>query len=353
MFVLVSVAMPEKKPKKSAPRGVYERRPGVWYVRYADASGRIRREKAGSKSEARDLYTKRKAEVLRGQKLPELSRRRCMTLADAIEHYQDELRAKRSYRDDRRYSKVWTAALGQLALDQVSARDVERWKAVKRQQAKPATVNRHVQFLKRIFSLAVRDGLVERHPLAGVRKLRENNARVRYLEADEEARLRAVLAPHRWLMVELAILTGLRQGEQFGRGGLRRENVDFGAGVITIPRSKHGEARHVPMSPRARAILEQQLTSHGEAWVFPGRTSGRPYAGTSASHFLGRALVRAGIRGFTWHCLRHTFCSRLVMRGVSLRAVQALAGHKTITVTERYAHLAPDHLRQAVALVDR
>lgn len=60
------------------------------------------------------------------------------------------------------------------------------------------------------------------------------------------------------------------------------------------------------------------------------------------------AVSKAKIRGFSWHCLRHTFASRLVMAGVDIRTVQELKGHKSIQVTVRYAHLAPKHTLAAV-----
>jgi site-specific recombinase XerD len=66
-----------------------------------------------------------------------------------------------------------------------------------------------------------------------------------------------------------------------------------------------------------------------------------------------RALVGAGkdasrLEGYTWHCNRHTFASRLVMARVDLRTVQALGGWRTLAMVQRYSHLAPDHLREAV-----
>src|SRR5882757_2614767 len=63
---------------------------------------------------------------------------------------------------------------------------------------------------------------------------------------------------------------------------------------------------------------------------------------TTQRSWFDRCVEDAGIVDFTWHCLRHTFISRLVMKGVDLRTVQELAGHKTISMTVRYAHLAPD-----------
>lgn len=60
------------------------------------------------------------------------------------------------------------------------------------------------------------------------------------------------------------------------------------------------------------------------------------------------AMNAAGIKDATWHTLRHTFTSRAVMAGVDIRTVQELMGHSTITMTMRYAHLSPEHLKQAV-----
>jgi integrase len=64
------------------------------------------------------------------------------------------------------------------------------------------------------------------------------------------------------------------------------------------------------------------------------------------------ALASARIEGFRFHDLRHTFASWLVQRGRSLREVQEALGHQTVMMAYRYSHLAPDHLRAAVAVLD-
>ena len=65
-------------------------------------------------------------------------------------------------------------------------------------------------------------------------------------------------------------------------------------------------------------------------------------------YWLEPALPKAKVRNFSWHCLRHTFASRLVMAGVDLRTVQELMGHKNIEMTVRYSHLTPKHTLTAV-----
>jgi integrase len=132
--------------------------------------------------------------------------------------------------------------------------------------------------------------------------------------------------------------TGLRRSEA---QQVRHQDVDEDAiRVVSIPgaRTKSAKWRLVPITPGARIALEG-LPRDGE-YVLPRMT---PYSLTRA---FSRTLGRAGLEG-SLHCLRHTYCSHLVMAGVPLRTVQILAGHSTILVTERYSHLAPGHLQDA------
>jgi site-specific recombinase XerD len=80
--------------------------------------------------------------------------------------------------------------------------------------------------------------------------------------------------------------------------------------------------------------------------VFANQDGKGPLRGNR--HWFEDAVHQAGIRDFTWHDLRHTFASRLIMSGVDLRTVKELMGHKSIDMTCRYAHLAPAHEQAAV-----
>jgi integrase len=191
-----------------------------------------------------------------------------------------------------------------------------------------------------------------------VHKRREDNGRIRWLNADEEARLRAVIRadyPYEVPAFDLALHTGMRRSEQYG---LAWDCVDFERRQVTIRRSKHGGIRYIPLDETALAALIV-LRSRGNG-AGPGMVSAQSDHGYLAGHALktprewfDAACRSAGIAGFTWHCLRHTFASRLVMAGVGLRTVQELMGHKTIAMTCRYAHLAPQHQLEAVLRLDR
>ena len=122
-----------------------------------------------------------------------------------------------------------------------------------------------------------------------------------------------------------------RQGEQFSR---KWRDVDLDAGTIRVQISKNGNCRFVRLNSRALAAIRMlHAQGIGSGRVFPNL---KP-------RWFARAVREAKLEDFTWHDLRHTFASRLVMAGVDIRTVQELTGHKSITMTMRYAHLSPQH----------
>jgi integrase len=117
--------------------------------------------------------------------------------------------------------------------------------------------------------------------------------------------------------------------------------VDFEQRVLTIPLDKGGKTSHVPLSAAAvRALLDLNRSYGSTELVCGGAKSPR--------HWFEAAVATAKIERFTWHCLRHTFASRLVMSGADLRTVAELLRDKTLAMVMRYAHLAPDHKLAAV-----
>lgn len=338
--------------KQHRERGVFERpkASGIWWTRYLGSDGKIHREKAGTWADARDLYFKRKNEALRGKKLPEKLRRATVSFAeiarDALE-YSKQHKTGDCARIDGWHMETILSWYRERAASDVTPQDIERRLSELDQAGlKPATLNRYRALLSLTYSIAMRNGKVSANPARLVRLRKENNARVRFLTTEEETALRSkILETYRYGEAEfdLALNTGMRRGEQYR---LRWQDVNLKTGIITIPRSKHGEKRHIPVNSAARAALETLwLRRTAPGYVCAGTEAER---GRDWRRWFEEAIKKAEIANFRWHDLRHTFASRLVMAGVDLRSVQELLGHKTIAMTVRYSHLAPTHLQEAV-----
>lgn len=282
----------------------------------------------------------------------------------------------------------FVAELGAKRLDQITPWVIEKWRMQRRKAGiKPATINRNLDDLRAALHRAVEWGYIDTHPFAGaVKPLKlDSNKRVRFLDPDEEARLRVALeersarvrqerdnanawrrergyAPlpnlraaryvdHLEPIVVLCLNTGLRRGELFN---LAWEDIDLKRAMLTVEGAgaKSGKTRHVPLNDEARQVLTdwQATTGKAEGLVFPGPTGNRLNNITKSWTAL---LKAAKITSFRFHDCRHTFASRLVMAGVDLNTVRELLGHADLKMTLRYAHLAPEHKADAVAKLNR
>ena len=189
-------------------------------------------------------------------------------------------------------------------------------------------------------ALAWRMARFHQIPARLVRLRTENNARMRFLSRAEYAELLGIIQrdnPQQALAFILSVYTGMRWGEQFS---LEWSQVDLKRKIIRLTKTKNGSARNVPLNAVALEALKQQreavVYEAGDP-VFP-----RPGPRSDCRWWFEPALREAKISEYTWHNNRHTFCSWLAMVGVSTSEIQVLAGHKTITMAARYAHLSPD-----------
>jgi len=143
-------------------------------------------------------------------------------------------------------------------------------------------------------------------------------------------------------MIIVAINTGMRRGEILS---LKWDRVDFQREIITVVRSKNDGVRYIPMNKRLTKELKAVKINAAGEYVF-SKESGEPFKDIK-NGFWG-ALKRSGIEKCRFHDLRHTFASHLVMKGTDITTVKELLGHKTISMTMRYAHLSKEHKQQAV-----
>src|SRR5215813_9202271 len=205
--------------------------------------------------------------------------------------------------------------------------------------------------LKAMLRKAQMWGKLAEHPGKDVKPLKGVQEKTRFLGEEEEERLLAVCSSPLQRIVQAGLLTGFRRQELTS---LRPEDIDFARGTVSVAAcySKNGESRTLPLGPQLRAVLEEAVGSRGDAPTVFITDKGHPWK-RSLSDAFRRAAIRVGLEPLGPHVLRHTFASRLVMAGVDLRTVQELMGHKTIAMTLRYAHLSPDHKRQAMEALER
>ncbi|HXP79062.1 MAG TPA: site-specific integrase [Verrucomicrobiae bacterium] len=333
------------------PRGVFEKVPGSneWWIRYVDASGRYRREKAGSKSTAIGLVRKRKTEALQGKKLPEKLRRATVTFADISRDALAYSKAhKRTYEDDLARMERILGWFRDRSADSVTPQEIERQfeRCIEDEKWAPSTVNHYRSLLSLTYRLAIRDGKAASNPARATRHRREDNSRVRYLTPEEETKLRTEMEA-RWAghipELDLALHTGLRLSEMYG---LDWQDVDLARCLILIRRGKNGDSRYARLNSVALKALDLLRKRGDGTGAVIRNLEGEPLAGPR--YWFEKAIKNAGIANFHWHDLRHTFASRLTMAGVGLRATQDALGHKSVAMTVRYSHLAPDFLLNVV-----
>jgi site-specific recombinase XerD len=329
-------------------RGVFERPAdsGIWWINYHDASGRRHRELIGRYSVAVEAYLQRRQEIREGRFTPPRAGTRVTfdELAELALAYKKVRLSPQSYKQDCWLRGSLREVIGTVAAHDLTSGIVEdTLKAFRERGLSGSTANRYRSFISSVFSFAVRTGRMHANPCARVARYKENAPRVRFLLADEEAALRKTIrecCPDREAEMDLALYTGIRRGEQFS---LQREKVDLEHSVMTV-QGKEG-SRHVPLNSSARAAVQTLLRRHQGPSVLPEH---REDGQRDWRRWFEDCVREAKISNFTWHDLRHTFASRLVMAGVDLRTVQELLGHKSILMTLRYAHLAPSHINAAV-----
>lgn len=334
-------------------RGVWERIPGsgIWWIHYIDAEGKRRREKVGRKGDAIRLYHQRKADALAGRKLGKPLRQRERTfqeLADIAIEYAGKHKANPA--DDEQKIGILVQEFGDRLASSLTQQEFATF--LESRNTSPATFNRYRATLSMIFREAIRNGWTDRNPARLIKAKKEDNARIRFLSDDEEKTLRRILAEdyqNRYLNeFEVALHTGMRRSEQFS---LEWAQTDLKAKRIHLLKTKNGSGRVIPLNSVAVAALERQYEISGQMQRVFVTEDGKPFIRKPIRRWFEGILDKAQIKDFSWHCLRHTFCSRLVMAGVPLKTVQELMGHKTIQMTARYAHLAPEHLRSAVEMI--
>ena len=191
---------------------------------------------------------------------------------------------------------------------------------------------------------------MDKNPCKGFQSFQENNQRDRWLNKDEENRLLPLLPFDLRQAVIIAMNTGLRKTEQFS---VKWSDIDFTNKTITVRESKSGKKGYIKMCQTvidAFKKIPHKIGSDEVFWMFTERDPNLNYYALDAA--FEKALEEADIQNFHWHDMRHTFASRMMMKGKSLLSVSRLLRHGNIKMTMRYAHLDPMYLQDTVDCLD-
>ncbi len=322
------------------------------WLRYAGLDGKMVFEPSGSDrlKDAETLLHKRKTEIDSG-KQPEIIKIKNHSFRDLAEEYVKWAERQRCFKKKAYMINQLVAEFGHYPLRRFDTRMIEQFQTERLTKGnKAATINRFVATVKHMFTKAVDWNMVEEGTLKRVRKaklLEENNRRLRYLAKEECQALINSCKDHLRPVVITALNTGMRKEEILS---LKWDNVDLRNDFILLNITKNGERREIPVNATLHDTLAGILRRVDVPYVFYDMEFGNRYGDIQRS--FKTACRKSGIRDFHFHDLRHTFASQLVMAGVDLTTIKELLGHKTLTMTLRYAHLAPSHKVKAVDILD-
>lgn len=275
--------------------------------------------------------------------------------------------------DGYRWANHLAPSLGHLRPDEVTVDRIRALVETKRGELAPGTLRVLVSTLSALFEDLLERGLARENP---ARRLPRSLLRLirpdhdprttPWVERMEDVRRIYLALRPRSIQVGYAIgaLAGLRPGEVFG---LRWTSVDFERRLILVHETRKGQTkdkdpRPVPLLDTLLPVLQAwRLESGGAGLVCPPlRRDGRHISKGTPGPILRAALRRLGLHRLAdyedaWYAAtRHTFASHWASEGRSLRELQAILGHESISTTERYAHLQPGHFapgaREALAV---
>lgn len=338
----------------------------VYYIRYRK-QGKLIEEKVGG--QYRDNMTAAKAASIRGQRMEgkdvSNEEKRAAVRAAKVEEesrysfnklwtlFEEAKSANRTVKDDRiRYNLHIAPSLGTKSIPELTVHDIDKLR-VKLEKARksPQTVKHVLTLIKRMLNFALRRGYVESIPgTLHITMPTVDNKVTENLTAQQVQKLLQALDEEpdqvQASLVRLALFTGMRRGALLN---LQWVDLDFERGFITLRGdvAKKQKTETIPMNDQARAILNG-LPQTKSPYVFPGRYDDKPRG--NISPMLKRVREKVGLpESFRpLHGLRHSFASWLASSGqVSMYELQKLLTHSSPQMTQRYAHLHDDALKQA------
>ena len=276
------------------------------------------------------------------------------TFAELIDRYiKVELPKYNGKEQKERKSKLlwWKDKLGVYSLADITPPLIVECRDSLGQIRAPATVVRYLAALSHTFKIAVNEWQwLQDNPARKVSRPTEPDGRVRFLDDDERQKLLNACKESStdilYMCAILAMSTGMRQGELMN---LNWQDVNLKEGFLILHKTKNGTRRRVPLSGLGLSLLYEhsKIRRIDTTLLFPSKLNAQKRTNIRAA--FEYAMIRADVKDFKWHDLRHCAASYLAMNGASLAEIAEVLGHKTLSMVKRYAHLSDGHVSNVVA----
>lgn len=241
--------------------------------------------------------------------------------------------------DQRRILDLFCKALGDPIARTITTEDIHNWRSERLETIKPSTLNTQMISVRGLFNILRKQKLIDyENPAAPIKSIKVHENSKAFLSAGEiEYFLKALDShPDRDVAVicEICLATGARWGE-----AMKLHYSEVHPDRITFNNTKTKRSRSVPIE---RALYEKIMDGR-----IPGKRLFRSCRTTASRVIKGTLNVS---ENQATHILRHTFASHFIMNGGNILTLQKLLGHANLDMTLKYAHLAPDYLKEAVNL---
>lgn len=338
----------------------------VYWTEFVYKGQRIRQSTGTDKLKLANAFEEKLRRELHEQVM--LGRTKAMTFGEATDHYvatninvrrkTPDGKMRSGTKDDLGRIKRMEEFFGTdtpLSAVVAPAKIAEYRTHLLRTGIKPNSANRILNIFRAILNAAFKAGGLAREPL--VESFASNDARERFLSAEEEKRLLKACPSYLRNLVTFYLDTGARHDEGIKLTWSRVRLVDGGRSSVTFTDTKNGKTRTVPLPDRSAALLKRLCPKDTKKqprvflWTPPGeKKKAVPFDDPKKAWETARTAAK--LDGLRIHDLRHTYASKLIKRRVPLYEVSKLMGHSSIRMTERYAHLVQEQLETAVATLD-
>lgn len=334
-------------PVRNDRDGLYQRGQ-VWWMSYRVGTRRIRQSTGYADRKAAELVLAKVKVEIKEDKWFDKAVEPVTPLSQAIDDFMTlySKPRKASWKDDQHMLNRFQAFVGKSAtLQQIDRLTVERFlRKVLAKPVTPARVNRYIAGLKSFWYRQIEWEKVTHNPFKGI-KLFPETLKNEYLEVEQVQALLRACSDRLRPIVQVGVLTGLRRGDVLG---LRWDSIDFTRRTMTLTQGKTKRSLTLHIGDALDAVLRSIPRFAGCAFVF--NENGEPLSRFGWIRTDYEAAWRAA--GLSpgrcrFHTLRHTVATQLRFLGKDLALIKEQLGHKSLRMTLRYAHLAPEELRQA------